>query len=66
MVSASPAANPGARLSVPEGLVGDEGHADGRNDAEGRQGRHLPCDRKQPEQQHRRDRSPPPEATADA
>src|SRR5919199_3921257 len=35
---APPAADPGARLSVPEGLVGDEGHAHGHNQAEGGKG----------------------------
>ena len=61
---ASPAADPGARLSVPDDLVDDEEHADGRDHPEGGEGWHLPRDGEQPDQQHRRDRSASPEATA--
>jgi uncharacterized protein YndB with AHSA1/START domain len=59
------AADPGAVLSIPDGLVADERRADGRNEAEGREGRYHPRDGEQAKQQDRRDRSSPSEATAD-
>jgi hypothetical protein len=62
---ASTATDPGSPLSVPDGLVADKGHADGRNEAEGGEGRYHPSRLDQPEQQDRRDRSAPPEASAD-
>jgi len=63
--NASTAADPGARRSVPEDLVDDEGHADGRDETEGGESSHLPRSGQQPKQQDCRDRSSPPEAATD-
>ena len=49
---------------MPEGLVGDEGRAHGRNQAEGGEGWHCSRDGEQPKQQDRRDRSTPPQTSA--
>jgi hypothetical protein len=62
---ASMAADPGAPFSIPDRLVADETRADGRNEAEGGEGRYHPRDGEQPKQQDRRDRSSPSEASAD-
>src|SRR2546430_1367304 len=54
-----PAADPGARPSVPEDLVDDQGYTDGCDETEGDKGRHKRRDRNQPKQEDRRDRTAP-------
>src|SRR2546428_358913 len=49
------APDPGARLTVPDGLVDDERRADDRNEAQGGQSWHLPRDGKQTQQDNGRD-----------
>jgi hypothetical protein len=46
--TASPTADQGPRLWVPEGLVGDKGHAHGRDETQDSEGCHLPDHWKQP------------------
>ena len=62
---ASTTADPGAPLSIPDGLVTDERRADDRNETEGGEGGNVPRDREQPKQQDRRDWSTMAQAAAD-
>jgi hypothetical protein len=62
---AAPAPDLGARLSVSDGLVGDEGPRHGSDESEGGEGRHLRRDGEQPEQQDRRHRSAVTQTAAD-
>ena len=46
---ASTAADPGSRLAMPDDLIDDEPHANGRNEPQGGKRGHLRCDRKEAE-----------------